>query len=159
MCFALGCSSAEEFIDSDEPQTEMFSEQAEVKLPNEEIVVEIDSAVAAQTDLEEQNLAIAENVLKMKFQREANNLTHLYVTAQQLFFNGNSEQALILIQQANQIRENADIKALKGSIYYSLGYRGKFEENWRKALELDPSVPIPSIPVIERELQLLGLID
>lgn len=159
MCIAFGCTSSEELIDYEEPQTEIYTEQVEDDIPNEEIVVEMDSADTSQSELEEQKLAIAENGLKMRFQREANNITHLYVTAQQLFYNGNSEQALILIQQANEIRDNADIKALKGSIYLSLGYRGKFEENWRKAFELDPSVPIPSIPVIERELKNLGLID
>lgn len=155
-----GCGSTDEFSKSEEPQSESSAETM-----NEEIVEEnledLNSVVTDQSEMEmeDRQISEAERALEMRFQREANTITHLYVTAQQLFYNGNSKQALLLIQQANEIRDNADIRALKGSIYLSLGNRDKFEENWRKAFELDTEVPIPSIPVIKKELQNLGLID
>lgn len=158
MITAIGCSSSGELTDTEEQVTEVSNEQPENVIADEEEVV-TEPEDTKQSELEDQQLAIAENGLKMQFQSDANNITHLYVTAQQLFYNGNSEEALILIQQANEIRGNADVKALKGSIYLSLGNREKFEENWRKAFELDSTVPVPSIPVIERELKNLGLID
>lgn len=159
MCLTFGCTTSEELTVFEERQQDTITEPVEDEMPEVETAVETAPEDSERADLEEQKLAIEENRLKMQFQREANNITHLYVTAQQLFYNGNSEQALILIQQANEIRDNADVKALKGSIYLSLGYRTKFEENWREAFELDPSVPVPPIPAIERELKSLGLID
>lgn len=158
LCSALGCSSSQELTETNDSNNDIPSEQLEIDLPDANELL-TNSADSVYTELEDRNLALAENALKMEFQSEANNITHLYVTAQQLFYNGNSEEALILIQQANEVRDNADIKALKGSIYLSLGNREKFEENWRNAFELDATVPIPPIPIIERELQNLGLID
>jgi len=101
----------------------------------------------------------AESELKSQFQQQANNITHLYVSAQQYFYNDEVEQALVFIKQANSIRDNSDVKAFKGSIYLSLDNYEKFEENWRKAFELDKDVPIPPIQAVQQELKNLGLID
>lgn len=150
-----GCGSTGEVTEPQDFQEETTSELLnEVEQDDEDL----NSTDAIRNELEERQLSVAERSMENRFQREANDLTHLYITAQQLFYNGYSEQALILIQQANGIRDNADIRALKGSIYLSLGNREKFEENWKKAFELDTEVPIPSVPIIERELQNLGLI-
>lgn len=154
----MGCGSSEELNESEDQQIEAPAEKLDEEVINEEST-EADTTNTELTEIEEQKLKFAENELKLRFQREANNITHLYITAQQLFYNGNYEEALILIQQANEIRDNADIKALKGSIYLSLGYRDKFEENWKQAFELDKDVPIPPIPFIKQELKNLGLID
>lgn len=152
-----GCSSSVVVTESQETQPETSTESLNKEVP-EEHIEELNSEAADQSEIDRQN-EVAERELEMRFQQEANNLTHLYISAQQLFYNGNSEQALIFIQQANDIRDNADIRAFKGSIYLSLGNREKFEENWRKALELDKNVPVPSTPSVQRELQNLGLIE
>lgn len=154
----VGCGSSEELTELEDQQIETPAEMVDEEVDDNE-TTNVDSSGTELTDIEERKLKAAENELKLKFQQEANNITHLYVTAQQLFYNGNSEQALTLIQQADDIRDNADVKALKGSIYLSLGYRVKFEQNWKRALELDKDVPIPPIPYIKQELKNLGLID
>lgn len=76
-----------------------------------------------------------------------------------MFFNGEYQNALAYINRAANIRENADVLALKGSIYLGLGSEEDFISNWRRALELDSEVPIPPSPYIVQQLQENGLID
>lgn len=93
------------------------------------------------------------------YRAEANGIVNFYILAQQRFYNGDFTNALSLINRASVIRENADVLALKGSIYLGLGEIENFESNWRKALELDADVPIPPLPYVVQQLQDIGLID
>lgn len=155
---AAGCGSTEELTVTGAYEQEPAPpvQAVEASEASEEPHAEAEDTVVIETAEPQKNV---HGGLKLQFERMANNVTHLYITAQQLFYGGYSEQALIMIRQANEVRENADIRALKGSIYLSLGNREKFEENWKKAMELDKNVPIPSIPIIQQELQNLGLLD
>ena len=94
-----------------------------------------------------------------KYQAQANTLTNYYILAQQHFYSGDFENALFLINRASLIRENADVIALRGSIYLGLGYINEFVQHWKQALELDADVPIPNSPYLIRQLQNNGLID
>ncbi len=93
------------------------------------------------------------------YRADANGIISYYILAQQRFYNGDYQNALIYANRAANIKENADILALKGSIYLGLGLNENFVANWRQALELDPDVPLPISPYIIQQLQLNGLID
>lgn len=95
----------------------------------------------------------------LKYQAQANGISSYYILAQQQFYNGNYEEALYFINQAAKIRENADVLALKGSIYLGLGLKEDFVESWKKALEMDKDIPLPSSPFVVKELQQQGLIN
>ncbi|HBQ59513.1 MAG TPA: hypothetical protein DD671_07770 [Balneolaceae bacterium] len=72
---------------------------------------------------------------------------------------GRYQSALYHINKAADIKETADILALRGSIYLGLGDQEKFTEQWRLALEMDENVPIPNIPYLVRQLKQEGLIS
>lgn len=93
------------------------------------------------------------------YQTDANGIVSFYILAQQRLYSGDYQNALIYINRAAKIKENADILALKGSIYLGLGLIENFVANWRQALELDSEVPIPPSPYIVQQLQQNGLID
>lgn len=144
--------------------TEKLSTPIEAPPEVENSIPEVDS-VAIQDSLdniEQQRLDLIEdykNQLSEDYGSQANGLSTFYITAQQFFFNGNYEYALYYIDKAIKIRENADILALKGSIYLGLGSTEGFVQNWRRALELDKDTPIPNSDVIVNELKRHGLIN
>ena len=156
-----GCGSSDELIEMTEDQPEPDVEVVDEPVSEEEDSDHADDPepIEPEAEPEPEIDEEPENELRREFARQANNVTQLYITAQQLFYNGNFDQALVMIRQANEIRDNPDVKALKGSIYLALGSREKFEENWSKAFEMDDEVPIPNIPFVQRELQNIGLID
>lgn len=94
-----------------------------------------------------------------KYQSRANQITTFYILAQQNFYNNNFEEALYLINRAANIKETADILALRGSIYYGLGSMEGFLTNWRRALDMDSNLPIPPSPPIIAALKEEGLIN
>lgn len=156
-----GCGSSDELVETteDQPEPEVEIVDDPVTDEDEGDFADDSEPIEPEEELEPEVVEEAENGLRAEFARQANNVTQLYITAQQLFYNGNFDQALVMIRQANEVRDNPDIKALKGSIYLALGSREKFEENWRRAFEMDDDVPIPNIPFVQRELQNIGLID
>lgn len=133
------------------------SDQAEVI--DSSIAENAPDAVNEQDSL--RSIAIEEYKIELteEYGSKANVLTSFYINAQQRFYNGDYQNALLLVNKALAIQENADALALKGSIYLGLGSLQGFTENWRKALEMDPEIPIPPAPAIVRQLQETGLID
>lgn len=97
--------------------------------------------------------------LRERYQGQANGVTTYYASAQRLFYMGRYQSALYHINKAADIKETADILALRGSIYLGLGDNEKFAEQWRLALELDENVPIPNVPYLLRQLKEEGLIS
>lgn len=93
------------------------------------------------------------------YRSDANRLTNFHVLAQQYFYQANYEEALIMANRALSIRENANTLALRGSIFLGLGDTRRFEDDWRRALELDENVPIPRSEYIITALQNYGIID
>jgi len=114
-----------------------------------------DSALTRRNALVE----VYKDELNEIYRADANGIISYYILAQQRFYNGDYQNALIYANRAANIKENADILALKGSIYLGLGLNDIFVANWRQALELDPEVPLPISPYIIQQLQLNGLID
>ena len=121
-----------------------------------------DSAEIARQREEELRQALIDlykSEIHSKYQSQANTLTNYYILAQQHFYSGDYENALYLINRAALIKENADVLALRGNIYLALGYVNEFVNHWRRALEMDSSVPIPQSAYIIQQLQYNGLID
>lgn len=121
-----------------------------------------DSLKKAQEEAEQLRLQLIELYKKevfAKYQAQANTLTNHYILAQQFFYTGEYENALLHINRAASIKETADVLALRGSIYLAMGNITEFIENWRTALEIDPEVPIPKSEYIITQLQKYNLID
>lgn len=119
--------------------------------------------VIEENDLDKNRLDSLKQVYKDQLYDEnknkANRITTFYILAQQKFYNGEYDEALFLINRAIQVRETADVLALKGSIYFGLGATENFITFWGKALAIDKDVPIPPIPAIVAELKKHGLIN
>lgn len=97
--------------------------------------------------------------LQETYQFQANEITSFYILAQRNFYSGQYESALNFINKALEIRRNADLLALKGNIYLGLGNTEKFVSNWKQALKLDETVPLPLSENIIEVLQNQGLIN
>ncbi len=97
--------------------------------------------------------------LHKDYQTKANRITTLYILSQQKFYSGEYQDAMFLINRALQVKETADLLALKGSIYLGLGSIENFVAFWRRALEMDEDLPIPPSPAIVDELKRQGLIE
>ncbi|MEO1022477.1 MAG: hypothetical protein AAFW89_08020 [Bacteroidota bacterium] len=141
----------------EEPVTE---EQA----PADTLESSVDSAktkelIQKQNELQKDLESAYREELMDKYQMQANAISTFYINAQQHFFNGNYERAMYYIREALKIRENADIYALKGNIHLAQGSTTEFLSSWKRALELDETIPIPGSEVIIKELQRSGLID
>ncbi len=153
--FVINCGSSGELTDSDGGTSAVDSQELIIS-------PEADSIAQAQAKEEELRQALIElykDDIYSRYQAQANTLTNYYILAQQHFYSGDFENALFLINRAALIKENADVLALRGSIYLGLGYINEFVNQWRRALEMDPEVPIPSSTYIIQQLQNNGLID
>ncbi len=69
--------------------------------------------------------------------------------AQDLFYLQEYSEALELLNQTLDIAETADAYALKGTIHFMLGNRNATRDNWGRAVELNPDLPLPNIPELE----------
>lgn len=72
-----------------------------------------------------------------------------YRKAQDLFYLGEYRQALAEVDKTIQIQETADAYALKGTIFFMLENITAARANWTKAVQMDPNMPVPSIPELE----------
>ncbi len=69
--------------------------------------------------------------------------------AQDLFYLDEYTEALRLLNETLEIAETADAYALKGTIHFMMGNKSATRENWNKAVQINPDLPIPSIPELE----------
>ncbi len=97
--------------------------------------------------------------LRDDYQAQANEITTLYLLAQRRFYRGEYEQALSIVNKALNLRENADLYALRGSIHLGLNNTDQFVENWRTALTMDKNVPLPLTDYVVEQLKKHGLIN
>jgi tetratricopeptide (TPR) repeat protein len=152
----LNCRSSAEVTESfDEEIPELSEEQVLAQAQADSIA----EAQAKEEELRNSLIELYKDEIYARYQAQANTLTKYYILAQQHFFSGDFENALFLVNRAALIKENADVLALRGSIYLGLGYINEFVNQWRRALEMDPDVPIPSSTYIIQQLQNNGLID
>ena len=72
-----------------------------------------------------------------------------YRKAQDLFYLGEYRDALEEVDKTLEIQETADAFALKGTIFFMLDNITAARANWNRAVQLDPDIPVPSIPELE----------
>lgn len=132
---------------------------------NQESAALVDSSDTSQPDSSLEKIRrdsltqIYKEELYKDYQTKANRITTLYILSQQKFYNGEYQDALFLINRALEVKETAELLALKGSIYLGLGSVENFVTFWRLALEMDENLPIPPSPAIVQELRRQGLIE
>lgn len=153
---SLACGSSREASSPTETPTVQDNNADVADIP---VQTAPEDTVSPEQKRREQLTELYKEELSDQYQADANGLINFYILAQQRFFTGDYRNALILINRAASIKENADVLALKGSIYLGLGQTENFVANWRQALELDADVPIPPLPYVVQQLQLNGLLD
>lgn len=151
LVFGFNCKSSDTVTDK-----ETITDSTLVENPQ---VDSLELARQKEKELRQALIDLYKDEVYSKYQSQANTLTNYYILAQQNFYTGNYENALYLINRAALIKENADILSLRGNIYLALGYVNEFVSHWRRALEMDPAVPIPQSAYIIQQLQYNGLID
>lgn len=153
--FGLNCGTSSEAV-GDNTVSEGVTVEEPVFDPVADSLAQIE---AEEQELREALIELYKDEVYSRYQSQANTLTNYYILAQQHFYSGDFQNALFLVNRAALIKENADVLALRGSIYLGLGYINEFVNQWRRALEMDPDVPIPSSTYIIQQLQNNGLID
>lgn len=156
----VACSGSRQTINNE--STSDISNDGETELVSDTGSNQTDPEPDTLSTEEQRTLDLKEVYREELFEKhnsEANQLVNYYILAQQKLFTGEYNEALNLVEKAAEIKENADILALRGSIYLGLGQPNEFVSNWRRALELDPEVPILPSPYVIQQLQLYGLID
>ncbi len=154
LCIEVGCTSSNQV--SETPQEQNDTANIDDGL-NQQIVNENNKR--SDEAIRDSLNAVLKDEIHAQYQSQANRLTTFYILAQQRFYSGDYQQALFLINRAANIKESADVLALRGSIYFGLGSIENFVSNWREALEKDRNVPIPPSPPIIEELKNQGLIN
>ncbi len=147
IAFTSGCKNSQKLQNDPRPETPEEVTVTETQVDSAEIKRE-----AVLTELYKEEL-------REVYKTQANSITSYYILAQQHFYNGDFEEALQIINLADNVRENADVLALKGSIFLGLGSTEKFTEYWERALEIDNNIPVPSAPFVVEALKKQGLID
>ena len=151
----MGCSSSANVAST----AQNTDEQQISEVQNEVQEAAAEDTLTAEEQRIEELKELYKEELTEQYQAEANGLINFYILAQQRFYAGDYQNALVLINRASAIKENADVLALKGNIYLGLGQEENFLASWRQALELDPEIPIPNLPYVVQQLQLNGLLD
>lgn len=72
-----------------------------------------------------------------------------YRKAQDLFYLEEYREALEEVDKTLEIQETADAYALKGTIFFMLENITAARANWNRAVQMDPNIPVPSIPELE----------
>ena len=154
--FLFSCGSSKDMSVS-EPVTSGQNEEAstQTESSNKSSNDEVDLEKARRDSL----MQVYKEELHKDYQTKANRITTLYILSQQKFYSGEYQDAMFLINRALQVKETADLLALKGSIYLGLGSIENFVACWRRALEMDEDLPIPPSPAIVDELKRQGLIE
>lgn len=156
LIIGINCGSSSEAVQQEEEIIPQLSEEEKREKAEAD---SIEQVRAKEEELKNALIELYKDEIYSRYQAQANTLTNYYILAQQHFFTGDFENALFLVNRAALIKENADVLALRGSIYLGLGYINEFVNQWRRALEMDPEVPIPSSTYIIQQLQNNGLID
>lgn len=94
-------------------------------------------------------VVIADSTLVKNRATDLKNMLSAFRQAQDLFYKGEYNEALLEINKSLRIQETADAYGLKGTIYFMLGRKAATKENWNKAVQLNPNITFPDIPELE----------
>ena len=101
------------------------------------------------TPNEKDSIIIIDSTLIKKRAIDIQTLLSSYRRAQDLFYLGEYRDALAEVDKTLEIQETADAFALKGTIFFLMENPIAARANWNKAVQIDPYIPVPSIPELE----------
>lgn len=111
----------------------------------DEFYLDLQGMAPNETD----SVVIVDSVLIQNRAKDIQTLLSSYRKAQDLFYLGEYRNALEEVDKTLAIQETADAYALKGTIFFMLENPTAARANWNKAVQLDPNIPVPSIPELE----------
>ena len=98
---------------------------------------------------EKDTVVIADSTLIKQRDDDIRAVLSKFRKAQDLFYLEEYTEALRLLNETLEIAETADAYALKGTIHFMMGNQNATRENWNLAVQINPDLPIPSIPELE----------
>ncbi len=105
--------------------------------------------LSGMTPLDKDSIIVQDTTILKARALDIQTLLSSYRKAQDLFYLEDYRQALAEIDKTLQIQETADAYALKGTILFMLDNITAARANWNKAVQMDPNIPVPSIPELE----------
>jgi tetratricopeptide (TPR) repeat protein len=168
-----GCKSSENVSqDTSEDLTRAQQEEASSNIPQEKssgetvivtykngssnIQIKLDPSkdqfymdLSGMTPTEKDSVVVKDSTLIKNRAIDIQALLSGYRKAQDLFYLGEYRQALEEVDKTIEIQETADAYALKGTIFFMLENITAAQANWTRAVQMDPNIPVPSIPELE----------
>ncbi|GAB5410092.1 MAG: hypothetical protein BalsKO_24570 [Balneolaceae bacterium] len=176
MLFVIsGCKSAENVAENNSSTTENSDMQGEVNTvqdsqeeSNSEAIVvnyrnqssniqialdpskdEFYMDLSGMSPQEKDSIVVQDSTLLNNRATDIQTLLSSYRKAQDLFYIEEYRQALEEVDKTLGIQETADAYALKGTIFFMMENLTAARANWNKAVQMDPNIPVPSIPELE----------
>lgn len=109
--------------------------------------------LSGMTPQEKDSIIVKDSTLIQNRAIDIQSLLASFRKAQDLFYLGEYNEALKEIDKTIQIQETADAFALKGTIFFMLENVIAAKANWNKAVQMDPNIPVPSIPELEKLIE------
>lgn len=101
------------------------------------------------TPVNSDTVIVQDSSLIKNRQKDIQVLMASFRKAQDLFYLGEYNKALEQVNRSIEVGETADALALKGTIFFMMENITAAKVNWYRAVELDPDLPVPSIPELE----------
>ena len=103
--------------------------------------------------VDKDSIVVIDSSLVQNRARDIKSLLANFRKAQDLFYLGEYKKSLEFVDKTLEIQETADAYALKGTIFFMLENITAARANWNRAVQMDPNIPIPSIPELETLIQ------
>ena len=152
----------QEEVASDIPQETSSGEAVVVTYKNgsSNIQIKLDPSkdqfymdLSGMTPSEKDSVVVKDSTLIKNRAIDIQALLSSYRKAQDLFYLGEYRQALEEVDKTIEIQETADAYALKGTIFFMLENITAAQANWTRAVQMDPNIPVPSIPELENLIE------
>ncbi len=101
------------------------------------------------TPTDKDSIVVVDTTLIENRATDIQTLLSSYRKAQDLFYLGEYRDALAEVDKTLEIQETADAYALKGTIFFMMENPTAARANWNRAVQMDPNIPVPSIPELE----------
>lgn len=101
------------------------------------------------TPTEKDSIIVVDTTMIKNRATDIQTLLSSYRKAQDLFYLGEYRDALAEVDKTLEIQETADAYALKGTIFFMMENPTAARANWNRAVQMDPNIPVPSIPELE----------
>lgn len=97
--------------------------------------------------------------LSREYAEQANQIINYYLIAQRSLYKQEYEKALENINMALNIHKNADLLALKASVYWAMSSFEKARTLFAEAFQLDKDLPLPHLKGLSEWLKKEKLIE